>query len=98
MWATASAAPRLHRSAPSSAVAPFTGVTAVVLAPAADMATVAAVPSTNERREISRGSDMIASQRLTHTMHGAAAVADHRDVRIVDGETFGAAGGDEILA
>src|SRR5271167_3313080 len=87
MWATAAAAERSQSSPVSS-----------MPAPAADIATVAVVPSTNARREISGGSDMISSQRLTHTMHRAAAIADHRHIGIVNVEAFGAARGHEILA
>src|ERR1700733_3186088 len=71
---------------------------AVSLAPAADIAMVAVVPSTNVRREISVGSDTIAPQRLAHAMHRAAAVAYHGHVGIVDSEPFCAAGCDQILA
>src|SRR5277367_5455271 len=95
MWATASVALRLQSSSsrgPGPAARPDAGAR-----PAADMATVA-VPSTNVRREMSGGSDTIAPQRLTHAMNGAAAVADHRHLRIVYGETFGAASRDEVLA
>src|SRR5258708_6548685 len=96
MWATASTALRLQRSAAASeaVLAPA----AALLAPAADIATVAVVPRTKVRREMSGGPDTITSQRLTHAMHRAAAVADHRHVRVVNSETFRAAGGDEIFA
>src|SRR5580658_2435837 len=87
MWATAAAAERSQSSPVSSTPAP-----------AADMATVAVVPSTNVRREISGGSDTISFQCLTHTMYRAAAVADHRHIGIVDVEALGAARGHEILA
>src|SRR5580700_1210334 len=87
MWATAAAAER-SQSSPVS----------LTVAPAADMATVAVVPNTNVRREISGGSDMISPQGLTHAMHRAAAIADHRHIGIVNGKTLGAARGHEILA
>src|ERR1700676_2376044 len=103
MWVTASTALRLQRpvTPAAGALAPAAGVWAPatgVLAPAADIATVAVVPRTKVRREMSGGSDMIPSQRLTHTMHGTAAVADHRHIGVVNSETFRAAGGNEILA
>src|ERR1700722_10641941 len=98
MRATASTALRLQSSdgppeAVTSAALPF----AAVWAPAADMATPA-VPSTNARRDISGGSDTISPQRLTHAVHRAAAVADHRHIGRVDREAFRAAGGDQVLA
>src|SRR4030088_1670417 len=89
MRATASTALRLQTSVTPSAE---------VLAPAADIATVAVVPRTKVRREMSGGSDTITSQRLTHAMYRTAAVADHGHIGVVNGETFRAAGGDEILA
>jgi hypothetical protein len=54
------------------------------LAPAADIARVAVVPSTNVRREISVGFDTIAPQRPAHAMHRAAAFVSrpqlHHDI------------------
>src|ERR1700722_3552345 len=95
MRATASTALRLQSSdGPATAVPlPF----AAVLAAAPDMSTLAE-PSTNARRDISGGSDTISPQRLTHAVQPTAAVADHRHIGRVDGETFRTAGGDEILA
>src|SRR4030088_2599728 len=89
MRATASTALRLQTSVTPSAE---------VLAPAADIAAVAVVPRTKVRREMSGGSDTITPQRLTHAMHRTAAVADHRHVGVVNGETLRAAGGDEVFA
>src|ERR1700730_8952646 len=89
MWATASTALRLQRSA---------ALSADVLAPAADMATVAVVPGTRERGRVSGVPHTITSQRLTHALYRTAAVADHRHIGVVHSETFRAAGGDEILA
>src|SRR3979490_1476652 len=113
MCATASTALRLQRSASCSAVAPpamrpsavaphaaapFAAPDGGVLAPDADTATVAVVPRTKARREISPGSDTITSQRLTHAMHGTAAVADHGHIGVVDRQAFRAASGRQILA
>jgi len=39
----------------------------------------------------------IAPQRLTHAVNCAAAITDHRDIRIVDGETLGATRGNQLF-
>src|SRR5471032_2558621 len=94
MWETASTALRLQRSEASPAAAPYSEP----FAPAADITTVAVVPSTKVRREISECSDTITPQCLTHAMHGAAAIADHGHIRIVNRESLRTASGNEILA
>src|ERR1700676_2590195 len=66
--------------------------------PSATETAAATVPTTKARRDSRSGFDMVAPQALAHAMHGAAAVADHRDIGIVDGQPFRTAGGDQVLA